>query len=127
MRLKIIFLVFAVFEIVSGILNMTADSETLRELVGTAETLEPAEMLYPMAFGNALIAIGLASLLAFFLTERRSLVGLSVVFAVFNAGAAWLCLTLPLPDVFTSGGYTHVGFSVVFLLMGIIFLRRSPG
>lgn len=112
---NLIFLVFGGIELASGLMGLTFSLADYEALFNITPLADPAVMIFMKGFSNALLSLGLMTIMVFFLPESRARAGFAAALVVMNAIAGWYCFSIEnLPAVYASGAWMHGVFAIVF-------------
>lgn len=125
---KYTFLVYALMEISVGLIMHQLSPGDIDIIHNQESIIHIPAMFYVESSGNAAISMGIISLWAFL---KHSIVlrqGCAIAFAIFNALAAYSCrASVQQADIYVIGGYIHLSFTALFLILAIILFRKKSG
>lgn len=124
--LKYIYLLYGVMGVGAGIMGFVTTAQSTTEQFATGNPLFEEYTLYSRGFGNAIFIISLVSILTFFIKDYFAKKSLTLVLALFNVGAAYLCLSIEnIPTASVQAGYFHIFLAVVLAIMGMFLIKKT--
>lgn len=124
--LKFIYLLYGVPGILAGVVGFLTSAKSTTEQFATGNILFEEYTLYSKGFGNAIFTIALISILTFFIKDYFAKKYLTLILALFNATAAYLCLSITnIPEASMQAGYFHIFLAIVLFIMAIFLIKPN--
>lgn len=124
--LKYIYLVYGIPGVLAGVMGFMASAQSTTDQFATGNPLFEEYTLFSRGFGNAILTIALISILTFFIKDYFSKKWLTLILAVFNSVAAYLCLSIDnIPTASMQAGYFHIFLALVLGVMGLFLIKKD--
>lgn len=124
--LQYTYLLYGILGIFSGLTGIFTNTQSTTELFATGNTLFAEYAIYSQGFSNAIFTIALVAVATFFIKDVFAKKYLTLILALFNFGAAYLCLTIQnIPQEFYFAGFMHIFLAIVYAVMGLFLIKTQ--